>query len=171
MPNAFSPRRLKWWQPCRRKTPHWRNLAAATLGDAHALDPDTSLVRLVLRAALRSVNAKNGTMYNLVVMLGPAWVVICDELSAPILVLNLRASENTPTSQALAAYAAIGEPTYLSVRQLLRTPPTFSHERVGPVVYICEKPECCGCGRAAARGKSQPLVCIEGNRAPQHASC
>ena len=102
-------------------------LAAATLGDAHALDPDTSLGSIVLRAAAALGKCEK---WDDVQSRRDAWAsvgVICDELSAPILVLNLRASENTPTSQALAAYAAIGEPTYLSVRQLLRTPPTFSH--------------------------------------------
>jgi uncharacterized protein (TIGR02679 family) len=137
-------------------------LAAATLGDAHALDPDTSLGSIVLRAAAALGKCEK---WDDVQSRRDAWAsvgVICDELSAPILVLNLRASENTPTSQALAAYAAIGEPAYLSVRQLLRTPPTFSHERVGPVVYICENPNVVAAAAQRLGAKSQPLVCIEG---------
>jgi len=50
-----------------------------------------------------------------------AWAsvgVICDELSAPVLVLNLRASDDGPTSRALRLYADAGEPfRYATERQ------------------------------------------------------
>lgn len=137
-------------------------LAARTVGDAHALDPDTSLGSIVLRAAalLGKSDKWDDAQSRRETWAGVG--VICDELSAPVLVLNLRASEDTATSQALDAYAAIGEPTYLSVRQLLRTPPRFSPARLGSVVYICENPNIVAAVAQRLGADSSPLVCIDG---------
>src|SRR5439155_11449495 len=109
--------------------------AAATVGDAHGLDPDTSLGALVIRAvaALGKCEKWDDAQSR-----REAWAsigVICDELSAPVLVLNLRASDDQPTSRALRIYADAGEPTFLSIRQLLRAPPIFSRGATASVVY------------------------------------
>jgi uncharacterized protein (TIGR02679 family) len=137
-------------------------LAAKTVGDAHALDPDTSLGALVIRAvaALGKCEKWDDPQSR-----REAWAtvgVICDELSAPVLVLNLRPSDAQPTSQALRLCAEAGEPTFLSIRQLLRTPPTFSREVVGSVVYVCENPSVVGSVANRLGKQSSPLVCIEG---------
>jgi uncharacterized protein (TIGR02679 family) len=136
--------------------------AAKTVGDAHALDPDSSLGALVLRAvaALGKCEKWDDAQSR-----REAWAsvgVICDELSAPVLVLNLRASNNQPTSRALRFYADAGEPTFLSIRQLLRTPPAFSCEVGGPVVYVCENPNVVAAVANRLGRQSPPLVCIEG---------
>jgi len=137
-------------------------LAAATVGDAHALDPDTSLGALVLRAvaALGKCEKWDDAQSR-----REAWAsvgVICDELSAPVLVLNLRASDDQPTSRALRHYADVGEPTFLSIRQLLRTPPVFSRELVGSMVYVCENPSVVAAVANRLGKQSCPLACIEG---------
>jgi uncharacterized protein (TIGR02679 family) len=137
-------------------------LAARTIGDAHALDPDTSLGALVLRAVAALGKCEK---WDDVQSRREAWAsvgVICDELSAPVLVLNLRASDDGPTSRALRLYADAGEPTFLSIRQLLRTPLTFSREVVGSVVYICENPSVVAAVANRLGKQSAPLVCIEG---------
>jgi uncharacterized protein (TIGR02679 family) len=136
--------------------------AAAKFGDAHALDPDTALGSIVIRAvaSLGKLEKWDDAQSR-----REAWAsvgIICDELSAPVLVLNLRASDDQPASRALAAYADAGEPTFLSIRQLLRAPPRFTPENVGPVVYVCENPSvvAAAANRLGARGL--PLVCVEG---------
>jgi len=137
-------------------------LAARTVGDAHALDPDTSLGSIVLRAA--AVLGKS-EKWDDAQSRRETWAsvgVICDELSAPVLVLNLRASGDTAASHALAAYATIGEPTYLSVRQLLRTPPTFCQASLGPLVYVCENANIVAAVAQRLGPNSRPLVCIDG---------
>lgn len=137
-------------------------LAARTVGDAHALDPDTSLGALVLRAVAALGKCEK---WDDVQSRREAWAsvgVICDALSAPVLVLNLRASDDGPTSRALRLYADAGEPAFLSIRQLLRTPLAFSREVVGSVVYVCENPSVVAAVANRLGNQSAPLVCIEG---------
>jgi uncharacterized protein (TIGR02679 family) len=136
--------------------------AAATVGDAHGLDPDTSLGTLVLRpvAALGKCDKWDDAQSR-----REAWAsvgVICDELSAPVLVLNLRASDDQPTSRALRIHADAGEPTFLSIRQLLRAPPIFSCEATASVVYVCENPSVVAAAANRLGKASCALVCIEG---------
>ena len=72
-------------------------LAASALGDAHALDPDTSVGSLVFARGcdprqLRTSSRTRSSRREAWASLG----VICDELSAPVLVLNLPAAGETP---------------------------------------------------------------------------
>ena len=136
--------------------------AATTVGDAHALDPDTSLGALVIRAVAAIGKCEK---WDDAQSRREAWAsggVICDELSAPVLVLNLRAADGQPTSRALRLYAEAGEPTFISIRQLLRTPPTFSQEVVGSKVFVCENPSVVAAVANCLGKGSSPLVCIEG---------
>lgn len=137
-------------------------LAAAVVGDAHALDPDTSLASIVIRSAATLGKCEK---WDDAQSRREAWAsvgVICDELSAPVLVLNLRASDDRPTSRALRTYADAGEPTFVSIRQLLRAPPEFTRESVGPVAYVCENPSIVAAVANRLGAQSLPLVCIEG---------
>jgi uncharacterized protein (TIGR02679 family) len=137
-------------------------LAAAVLGDAHALDPDTSLGSVVLRAAAALGKCEK---FDDAHSRREAWAsvgVICDELSGAVLVLNLRGCGETPTSRALRIYAGAGEPSFITIRQLLAADLAFSREQSGAAVFVCENP---GIVAAAARrlgSESRPLVCIEG---------
>lgn len=136
--------------------------AATTVGDAHALDPDTSLGALVLRAVAAIGKREK---WDDAQSRREAWAsvgVICDELSAPVLVLNLRATDDQPTSRALRLYAEAGEPTFISIRQLLRTPPAFSREVAGLKVFVCENPSVVAAVANRLGKDSSPLVCIEG---------
>jgi uncharacterized protein (TIGR02679 family) len=137
-------------------------LAASILGDAHALDPDTSLSSIILRAVAVLGKCEK---FDDAQSRRDAWAsvgVVCDELSAAVLVLNLRSSDNTAVGRVLRIYAESGEPTFLSVRQLLRTPPMFTISDVGPVVYVCENPSVVAAAANRLGGKGLPLVCIEG---------
>lgn len=137
-------------------------LAAATAGNAHALDPNTSLGAIVIRAAAglggtESWDDAEGRR--------DAWAgagVLCDELSAPVLVFGLRADLSTVTGRALCLFADAGEPTHLTTRQLLKLPPNFLRENVGPTAFVCENPTVVAAAANALKRDTAPLVCTQG---------
>ena len=113
-------------------------LAAEATGDSHALDAGQPLGTLVLRAAalLAGVERTGDAQAR-----RDAWAgvgVLCDELSGPVLVLNLPGDADSLTGRALRLHAEHGEPYRLSVRQLLRHPPRFDGVLAGRTVFICE---------------------------------
>jgi uncharacterized protein (TIGR02679 family) len=136
-------------------------LAALATGDAHALDPDRPLATLTIRAAaLFGVERWDDAESR-----RDAWAalgVLCDELSAPVLVLNLRAADGGPTSRALRCHAETGEPCYLSTRQLLRARPEFRVTAVGPMAFVCENPSVVAAAANRLGPACQPLICIDG---------
>jgi uncharacterized protein (TIGR02679 family) len=136
-------------------------LAAQVTGDAHALDPDRPLATLAIRAAaLFGVERWDDAESR-----RDAWAalgVLCDELSAPALVLNLRAAGDSATCHALRWHADAGEPCYLSTRQLLRATPLFEFETTGPRVFVCENPTVVAAAANRLGRASQPLICIDG---------
>ncbi|MGE0713703.1 MAG: TIGR02679 family protein [Planctomycetota bacterium] len=145
-------------------------LAAETLGDAHALDPDTPLGGLLLRAAaaLGAASTEPEGAPSDARARREAWAsvgVLLDELSAPALVLGLRAREDTFVGRQLALHAAAGEPCRLSVRQLLREPPRLDREVTGPLVFVCENPTVVAAAADRLGARCAPLVCTEGQPA------
>lgn len=137
-------------------------LAAAVTGDSHALDLGQPVGTLVLRAAaiLGGLDQWDTTQSR-----RDAWAsvgVLCDELSAPLLVLNLPADMQTLTGRALNLHASAGEPYRVSVRQLLRHPPVFDRDVIGPKVYVCENPTVVAAVANRLGPASSPLVCIDG---------
>lgn len=137
-------------------------LAAASTGNAHALDPNTSLGALVMRAAAMLGGV---TSWDHAEARRDAWAgagVLCDELSAPVLTLGLRAHNRSVTGDALRLYADAGEPTFLSLRQLLKSPPIFSRDCVGEVAFICENPTVVSAAASSLKQQSAPLICTQG---------
>jgi uncharacterized protein (TIGR02679 family) len=137
--------------------------AARLTGDAHALDPGAPVGTLVLRFA-----AFRGAVEDLddVEQRREAWAVVgvlLDELSAPVLVLNLRAVIGDATARAMALHADEGEPYRLSLRQLVRSRPAFTRAATGPRVYVCENPTIVAAVANRLGARSAPLVCVEGN--------
>ena len=157
-------------------------LAANTLGDAHALDSGCTVATLVL-AVLRftlsdkAVIDRQGNAGPPQVPLIPAesghnelpagerfedgdaeglrardlWAsagVLVNELARPALVLNL------------PGLASPGEPTYLSLRRLLRSPPTWALQ--GRTVFVCENPNLLAIAADHLGAACAPLVCTEG---------
>ena len=137
-------------------------LAAAVTGDSHALDPGTPLGTIAVRvaASVGTVDAWDGTE-----AWREAWTsvgVLCDELSAPVLIVNLRGDGTTVTDRALALHAGAGEPYRLTTRQLLREPPTFGPATTPRTVYVCENPTVVAAAANRLGAAGAPLVCIEG---------
>lgn len=138
-------------------------LAASTLGDSHALDRGRPAGTLTVRAAARiggvNLDADGNDRRDAWAAVG----VLCDELSAPALVLNLRAQARSLTGHVLALHTDASEPARLSLRQLLRHPPTFTRTVTGARVFVCENPTVVAAA-ATRLGATAPLVCVEGQR-------
>jgi uncharacterized protein (TIGR02679 family) len=136
-------------------------VAATSCGDSHALDVGAPIGTLALRAI--------ACRFGLVFPTGAeerrsAWAsvgVLVDELSAPVLLLNLRAEPRNAAGRALALAAENGEPYRLSTRQLLRDPPTFTWTG-GAEIFVCENPSVVAAAADRLGSRAKPLICTEG---------
>ncbi|MFC8275434.1 TIGR02679 family protein [Streptomyces sp. NPDC057271] len=126
--------------------------AARVLGSAHALDDGTPQGTLTLSGirALTGFADGSGAEWR-----RDAWAsagLLKDELSSTVLTLNLR---GTP---ALDWMAGEGEPTVLTLRQLIRRPPSGA----SPTVRICENPTVLAAAADALGPACPPLICLQG---------
>lgn len=148
-------------------------LAADCLGDAHALDRGRPLARLILASALASATAladeqppdTDGENRTDATASPPRerdrWAavgVLVNELARPALVLNLPCRTDTPTGRQLAH--ARGEPTYLSLRSLLRTRAQWDVDE--RVVHVCENPNLVAIAADRLGLRCSALVCTDG---------
>lgn len=130
-------------------------LAAKELGDAHALDNGCAVATLVL-AVLRSTLNREASPDPEEVEFDEAsgrelWAsagVLVNELARPALVLNL------------PGVATLGEPAYLSLRSLLRSPPECAVQ--GRTVFVCENPNLLAIAADHLGGSCAPMVCTDG---------
>nr|WP_274622555.1 TIGR02679 family protein [Myxococcus fulvus] len=137
-------------------------LAAGTTGDSHALDAGRPLGTLCTRFAAKLGGAEG---WESAEERRDVWAgvgVLLDELSAPALVLNLRADTAGVTGRLMATHAETGEPQRLSIRQLLRAEPRFSRACTGDVVYVCENPSVVATAANVLGASARPMVCTEG---------
>lgn len=148
-------------------------LAAETLGDAHALDSGRGAAALVLAAWRRNETraAETGgdrAASTVDVSDDPSiespeertrdvWAragVLVNELARPALFLNL-------PLRGIEAWLGIrGEPGYASLRQLLRAPPAF--EVADREVFVCENPNVVAIAADRLGIRCAPLVCTDG---------
>jgi uncharacterized protein (TIGR02679 family) len=140
-------------------------LAAETLGDAHALDTGRPVATLVL-AAWRHYERANAELEDegtpgigeiVEERAREVWSragVLVNELARPALFLNLPAAADSPCSW------LPGEPGYLSLRQLLRQPCTWLI--AGQPVFVCENPNIVAIAADHLGQESAPLVCTDG---------
>ncbi len=134
-------------------------LAAETLGDAHALDnraPAATLVLAVLRQAAppgeddAAPDAAEEDRRTLWARAG----VLVNELARPALVLNL------PLAGGGHLAGEAGEPAYASLRQLMRSPPPLAV--AGRTTYVCENPNLVAIAADRLGPRCAPLVCTDG---------
>jgi uncharacterized protein (TIGR02679 family) len=146
-------------------------LAANTLGDAHALDNGRPVATLVLAiwrdiiAPLRdadetSSDSQDGNGDRREVTDERAreiWAragVLVNELARPALILNLRA-------RGIPAFAeATGEPTHVSLRFLLRASPSWAVSAQD--VFVCENPNLLAIAADKLGTRCAPLACTDG---------
>lgn len=129
-------------------------LAAVSTGDSHALDAGRPLASLITQLASDSEMEDRRDIWA---SLG----LLCDELSAPVLTLNLMSCSGGITAHALRLHSEAGEPYRLSTRQLLREMPVFDAAK-HRTVYICENPTVVAAAASQLGPKSAPIVCTEG---------
>lgn len=138
------------------------NLAAQCSGDSHALDQGQPLATLCLRAilAMHGVDGQRNAEAR-----REAWAalgVIIDDLSAPVLVFNLHATEGSALEELLELYRRQGQPAFLTYRQLSSA--AFL-ERLSPAmrtVYICENPSIVSAAARELGRRCHPLICTNG---------
>ncbi|SEJ43345.1 TIGR02679 family protein [Azotobacter beijerinckii] len=140
-------------------------LAAETLGDAHALDAGRPVATLVLSAWRlhertsasledeEAAEAGGGAEERLREVWSRAGVLV-NELARPALFLNLPVAPDAPRTW------LPGEPAYLSLRQLVRKPYAWSVN--GRNVYVCENPNIVAIVADRLGADSPPLVCTDG---------
>lgn len=137
-------------------------LAAAALGNSHALDDGTPLSTLVLRAVevMTGLPRRNRSAFERRSLWARVGVLL-DELSAPALVLGLRPGGDGFLDRVLRAHADAGEPFRLTLRALVRHPPDWSPLRHA-VIAVCENPTVVAAAADRLGASSPPLVCTEG---------
>jgi uncharacterized protein (TIGR02679 family) len=138
-------------------------LAAQTLGDAHALDVGEATASLVLAAwrqrEERSMRADAEDAFDTPSneRIRDVWAragVLINELARPALLLNL------PMADGAHPLSPAGEPGYASLRMLLRSPPHWAVR--GREVYVCENPNFVAIAADQLGRHCAPLVCTDG---------
>jgi len=137
-------------------------LAAQTLGDAHALDAGRPTATLVLTAWRQladeppTTEEENDDDSQPSERVRDVWAragVLVNELARPALFLNL------PVHSTEIAWAS-GEPGYLSLRKLLRAPPTWAV--ANRTVFVCENPNVVAIAADVLGRDCAPLICTDG---------
>lgn len=146
-------------------------LAASVLGDAHALDNGQAVATLVLAVRRRlgppfpedesgqAPPASDGPSLRLssAERARDTWAragVLVNQLARPALFLNL------PTKPTDEGDRTGGEPSYLSLRSLLRSPPHW--DVAGQRVFVCENPNLVAIAADRWGRDCAPLVCTDG---------
>jgi uncharacterized protein (TIGR02679 family) len=140
------------------------HLAAAELGNAHALDAGSPTATLVLRAfGLEQYAVERERSRDQWARLG----ITVNELAAPVLCLNLPTSGDSVASRVARVAASAGEPFHLTLRLLLREQPTL--EVAGLRVFVCENPSIVSMAADRLGAACAPLICGNGmpGAAPQ----
>ncbi|WP_428266234.1 TIGR02679 family protein [Haliangium sp.] len=135
-------------------------LAADVTGDAHALDQGQPLTPLVLRAARHL--AGWSVLPSAAAARRRLWAevgVLCDPLSAQVLVLGLRPLGDSPLARHLCTWADAGEPRRLTLREITGRALRLDHEAE---VFVCENPGVVATAAERLGGACAPLVCVEG---------
>jgi uncharacterized protein (TIGR02679 family) len=134
-------------------------LAADATGDSHALDDGEPLGTIFVLGVEHAVDLV-GTDTPRRELLAKAGIV-ADDVSTPVLVLNVRATSSGLLSATMNRYADAGEPLHVTVRQLQREDIVFSRPGDG-VVFGCENPTVLAAAADVLGPRCNPLICTSG---------
>lgn len=130
-------------------------LAAETLGDAHALDDGQPVATLVLAVQRRAAVPTDEVDAPTAERARDIWAaagVLVNELARPALFLNLTTEDRDDRT--------LGEPSFISLRALVRTPRRW---RVGNRdIHVCENPNLVAIAADRLGVRCRPLVCTDG---------
>jgi uncharacterized protein (TIGR02679 family) len=134
-------------------------LAADACGDSHALDDGEPLGTIFVRGVECAVGlvGTESPRRELLAKVG----IVADDVSTPVLVLNLRSASSGLLAVTLNRYADAGEPLHVTARQLQREDITFSDPADG-VVYACENPTVLAAAADVLGPNCHPLICTSG---------
>lgn len=141
------------------------NLAAECAGDSHALDRGQPLATVCLRAiaAASGIDGQRTAAAR-----RKAWAaigVIIDDLSAPVLVFNLRAPSNSLLGSVLELHRQQVQPAFLTYRQLQQGNSFKPLDPAMQVIFVCENPSIVSAAAREIGARCQPLVCTNGQPA------
>jgi uncharacterized protein (TIGR02679 family) len=138
--------------------------SARVTGRAHALDEGSPLGTLALGAARALAGIEPpGPDESPAEARREAWAavgVLCDELSSTVLTLALP-GDASATGRVLAAAGAAGEPVWLTLRQLVRSPPQWQTVDLGCVLVV-ENPSFVALAADMLGPRETPIVCTNG---------
>lgn len=134
--------------------------AARLCGNSHALDSDSPLSALILRslAMQRSMPVPDRSDDRR--RLWEQFGVICDDLSAPVLTLNLRLSGPSLLCRLVAEASEEGQPLHLTNRLIASS--DWSQITCPPNVFICENPTILALAACRLGPSCPPMVCVNG---------
>lgn len=136
-------------------------LAAECLGDAHALDSGRPVAALVRRALARhwrgGVALANPDERSIWAHAG---VLLGGDVTSAALVLRLPVRGTQGLDMALGHYHDLDEPTWLTLRQLLRYPPEW--DVAGRDIFVCENPAVLAEAAERLGGDAAPLIATWG---------
>jgi uncharacterized protein (TIGR02679 family) len=147
-----------------RGSPAWSRveLAARTVGDAHALDDDRVLTQVVLRALAAVADEPVPVAASARRALWERYAVSPDLVSTTCLALGLRPSGDAPLCRRLREAADAGDPVHLTGWDLRRWPePPAASTPVRIPVLVCENPRVLE-AVAERFGGHYPVVCTAG---------
>ncbi|HWE12172.1 MAG TPA: TIGR02679 family protein [Solirubrobacteraceae bacterium] len=138
--------------------------AARVTGRAHALDDGSPLGTLAVGAARALAGLQPpGPDESPAEARREAWAavgVLCDELSSTVLTLALP-GDASATGRVLSAAGAGGEPVWLTLRQLVRSPPQWQLVGLRRVLVV-ENPSVVALAADTLRAHRTPIVCTNG---------
>jgi uncharacterized protein (TIGR02679 family) len=136
-------------------------LAHHVVGDAHALDDEAPLGRLVVRgiAALLGADVPGNATGRR--ELWEAAGVVSNPLTCHVLILNLPMAGDGRIARRLRESAADGTAERLLLSQL-RAEPLDAAPLAGRIVRVCENPIVTERAEAALGRTAAPLICVEG---------
>ena len=151
-------------------------LAATTTGDAHALDADQPVGRLLLAATEQWAYALSSDPESLITLpkseqRRAQWAelgVSLDELSSRVLTLGLPGNPSSPGSLGplLAIAKKHGEPLALTLRQVRQGAADTEPDPWGiggGEVFVCENPAVLEAAARQLGPRCPPLICVEGH--------
>ena len=133
-------------------------LAVRVTGDSHALDRGHPVATLCLKAIEETAGLDGGASAE---ARRDAWAslgVCLDDLSAPVLCLNLRPAPGSPSAGWIDWHVVRGEPFYLTWRQVQ----VFEPDPAMPSVHVCENPAVVSEAANRLAARCRPLVCLNG---------
>ncbi|MFI2651066.1 TIGR02679 family protein, partial [Micromonospora fulviviridis] len=133
-------------------------LAARLTGDSHALDDDSRLGKLVLRALAALHDEETPTDAEGRRRLWGYSGIACDELSTTVLVAGMRPGGDSPLARGLRTWADAGEGSLITLAQLRHHP---IGQLPGPV-FVVENPAVVAVALRRFGASCPPLVCTAG---------